>query len=134
MRSPVIIAALSVTLAVTLAACAGATGDASHDHYGNTYPAECPASITADASLIGRIDVVREHKSGVRGFARLGATAGRFTVGLDPSLSGWILEDTKRHEFCHVKWWLALGHPDWHARHVPNVYRAPVCPDTFHCN
>lgn len=118
MRSPVIIAALSVTLA----ACAGATGDASHDYYGNLYPADCPASIVNDESLLARVTIVRAHVSGAYGTA-----TGSF-ITISPALSGWMLEDVTRHELCHV----IKG--DWHARHVPNVYRPKACPDTFHCN
>ena len=116
---------LTVILLIALSGCSTVT-DASHDYAGNVYPADCPASITSDPELLSRVTVTREHVSGT-----YGTTRGTL-VTLDPALSGWLLEDTRRHEFCHVVHGLK-GNPDWHAHYVSNIYRAPTCADLFHC-
>ncbi len=114
-------------LSLALGACSSGMADTTKDYYGNVYPLDCPASIVSDPGLVSSIVVIRTHVAGTLGTAR------GTLVTLDPSLSGWILEDARRHEFCHVKHWLKDGNPDWHARYVPNVYRPPVCADPFHC-
>lgn len=121
----------AVLLALALGACSTVT-DTSHDHADNVYPADCPPSIVDDPALTSRVDIVRVHVSGAYGTTR--KIGDRFLVTLDPSLSGWMLASVTRHEFAHVKRWIETGNPDWHARHVPNVYRPPGCADTFHCN
>lgn len=116
-----------LALALALGACSSVP-DTAHDYYGNAYPSDCPASIVSDPGLVSSIVVVRTHVAGTLG------TAAGIRVTLDPSLSGWLLEDTKRHEFCHVKHWLKDGNADWHAHFVPNVYRPTECGNAFHCN
>lgn len=116
----------ALLLALALGACSTAP-DMAHDYAGNVYPVDCPASITTDAALLSRVVIVRQHVSGTNGTTR------GTIITLDPSLSGWILEDVTRHELCHAKHWLKNGNPDWHARHVPNIYRAPTCANPFHC-
>lgn len=114
-------------LALALGACS--TGaDTSHDYYGNVYPADCPASITSDAYLLSRVTITKRHTSGAYGTTSIDGKR----ITQSPALSGWRLEDNTRHELCHAKR-LQAGLPDWHALHVPNVYRAPVCTNTFHC-
>lgn len=122
---------LSLLAALALGACSQ-MADMSHDLHGNTYPSDCPATLVSDPGLLSLIDIQRRHVAGTLGTAARGL-GGRFTVTLNPTLSGDALEDTRRHEFCHVKHWIATGNPHWHALHVPNVYRAPSCPNPFHC-
>lgn len=121
----------AVLLALALGACS-TMADTTKDYYGNVYPSDCPASIVSDPGLLSLIDVQRRHVAGTLGTTARGL-GGRFVVTLDPSLSGWMLEDVKRHEFAHVKRWIETGDPDWHARHVPNSLPAARCADAFHC-
>lgn len=123
--------ALILAAALALGACS-TMADTSHDLAGNVYPSDCPASIVSDPGLLSLIDVQRRHIAGTLGTATRGL-GGRFTVTLNPSLSGDALAETTRHEFCHVEHWRKTGNPDWHARHVPNSLPAARCADPFHC-
>lgn len=119
-------------LAVLLLGGCSTVADMSRDSQGNVYPIDCPPSIVSDPKLLSLIDIERRHVAGTLGTTARGLN-GRFTVTLDPKLSGWILDDTLRHEVAHVKRWIETGDPHWHAQYLPNVYRPTVCANTFHC-
>lgn len=104
-------------LAVLAVALIASPAHADQDAWGNTYPPEC--SIVATSAV--HAPVIRVSQSFLDKATgtpdRVGVMLPTGAIAIRDDLTGALLADTLRHEYCHLLMRQMTGDPSWHGGH-----------------